>query len=249
MQPQTLQELCLDEACLIPTESYIRLPWTLKDQLLNKLTRRGRCNDSIFSWLLHSRVTELDLHDCIISDAALETLEVAKSLKVLHLPEPPVVDNDNFSENSLIRLGEGKPKLRIVALNGLSGVTDRVIGSLVGGCPQLQELHISSTAITNHALAALATLTQLVSLNIGKTQISDLGIQQLVSGGVGHSLRELRIDGCARLTDDSIESICNCCSHLNILCFHHCPRLSERSRELVDEYKAWRMKQLTWTVY
>ncbi|XP_071537421.1 uncharacterized protein [Panulirus ornatus] len=190
-----------------------------------------------------------DLRDCVISNAALESLELTTCLKILHLPEPPVVDKSHFSENSLIRLGERKPNLRVVALSGLSGVTDRVIGSLVGGCPQLEELHISSTAITNHALIALANLTQLVSLNIAKTQVSDLGIQQLVGGGVGHSLRELRIDGCARLTDDSIESICHCCSHLSILCFHHCPRLSDRSRELVVEHMARRMKQLTWSAY
>ncbi|XP_042210231.1 protein AMN1 homolog [Homarus americanus] len=171
MQPQTLQELCLDEACLIPTDSYTRLPWTLKDQLLKKLTRRGKCTDDIFSWLIHSRVTELDLHACLISDAGVEYLKTTKCLKVLYMPEPPVVENNNFSENSLMGLGEGKSMLRVVALNGLCGVTDGVIGSLVGGCPQLQEVHISSTSITNHALTALANLTQLVCLNIGKTQV------------------------------------------------------------------------------
>ncbi|ROT70567.1 protein AMN1 homolog [Penaeus vannamei] len=249
MQPSTLVDLCLDVTCSIPAEYYIRLPLPLKDRLLTKFTKRGSCTDTILSSLLHSHLTSLDLRDCQISGKGLACLDVAKHLQVLHLPQPPIVSDNHFSEYSLIRLGEGKTRLRIITLNGLSGVTDRVVGSLVGGCPFLQELHIPNTTITNHALTAIATLTHLVCLNIARTQVTDIGIQHLVGGGVRHSLQELRVDGCARLTDDSIETLCLCCSRLNILCFHHCPRVSERSRELLGELMACKMKQITWTVY
>ncbi|CAL4097508.1 unnamed protein product [Meganyctiphanes norvegica] len=247
--PYSLLELCLDATCVLPPTLLRDLPPTLKDKLLNKLTKRGYCDDHVLTVLIHSRVARLDLRDCLVTEKGLQALERARCLNVLHLPQPPAVDAELLSENALVRMASNVPVLSILTLTGLLGVTDRVVMALVGGCPNLQEIHLAATPITNHALTALATLTHLTCLNIAKTKVNDLGIQQLMNGGVGESLRELRVDGCASITDDSIETICYNCTHLTILCFHHCPRVSERSRELVGEHMALRMKQVTWTIY
>lgn len=249
MSTYSLLELCLDATFLLPPNLLADLPFTVKDKLLNKLTKRGYCDDHRLAVLIHPGVAKLDLRDCLVTEVGLQALKTARSLNVLHLPQPPAVDANILSENALVHMAGSKPSLSVLTLSGLMGVTDRVVMALVGGCPNLQEMHLAGTPITNYALCALATLTSLTCLNIAKTKVNDLGIQQLMNGGVGTSLRELRVDGCASLTDDSIETICFNCTNLAILCFHHCPRVSERSRELVGEHMASRMKQVTWTIY
>ncbi|XP_076057540.1 protein AMN1 homolog isoform X2 [Oratosquilla oratoria] len=244
-----IRERTLDAVSRISPLGYDKLPTTLKVKLLDKLAKRGLCNDVNLSLLLHERISHLDLRECVVSNKGLECLDRVPQLKILHMPQPPLIRDSHFSEQTLIKALSNKLQLRILDLKGLSGATDRVISSVVGGSPSLCELHISMTRISDHGLTTLATLTQLSCLDVAKTEISDVGIQNLVSGGAGRSLQELRLDGCAKLTDDSIEAVCTCCSHINILCFNYCPRISERSRELVSNLTAERLKQLTWTVY
>ena len=97
------------------------------------------------------------------------------------------------------------------------------------------------------------SLACLTSLNLSRTQVSDLGVESLVAGGsLRHSLKELRLDNCPRVTDDAVETVLESCVNLNILIFHGCPQTSDRSRQALQDFlmnNSGSMKQVTWTVY
>lgn len=67
---------------------------------------------------------------------------------------------------------EKKPSLLTLGMGGLRGVNDRVVWVMVGGSPDLVEVNLEKTLITNQALFCLANLAALQALNIAGTEVS-----------------------------------------------------------------------------
>jgi len=111
----------------------------------------------------------------------------------------------------------------------------------LGGCPALGDKGVQALAIGCPRLA---------SLSLARTGVTDMGLSRLGIARCRYTLQELKIDGCSRLTDLGVELLLDGLSRLQVLSFHSCPGLTERSRAALELYLGQgRVRQLTWTVY
>jgi hypothetical protein len=107
-----------------------------------------------------------------ISDAGLDALTAANSLRDLNLSETPVTDQG-------LR--------RIAGLTGLCylNLSDTLIGDeglkIMVELTSLQSLNLAGTRVTDEGLKHLTSLTHLYSLNLSRTQITDDGLAALAA--------------------------------------------------------------------
>jgi len=249
-----------------PCDDLAPLPPHLKDSLRVVFVKRGRLTAHQLKSLLHPRVRRVDLSDCIITDDHVNALASCKALAQLNLNQVDKRSSLHRHDHGL-RLMSASPSqealqhlfstirfLSVAYLRGLAGVTDSVVATLarsarnllhldLGGCGNVGDLAISSLADNCPALS---------SLSLARTSVSDVGLADLSQAKCRGKLQELRIDSCVHVSDDGVELLLDGLNTLQILIFHGCPRVTERTRLSLEAYLAMNgrvVKQLTWTVY
>jgi len=262
----SLESLTKPSSSLAFTEDFTILPPTLKDPLRKVLLKRG-LSGSQLSTLLHTKVTDLDLSDSPMTHELLSALSICENLRKLNLNTSFVYlkrkdsDKDETAaappdSNQVAELLSKNPHLCTLYMRNLVCMTDSVIPSLP---PSITHLDMGGcVALTDTGVEYLVThCPRLVSLSLARTKISDTGLAMLGRGEAGKTLKEIRLDGCRAITDQGIGDLLAGISRggssvLEILIFHKCPEVTDRSRQALEEFlmDAGRaVRQLTWTVY
>jgi len=262
----SLESLTKPSSSLAFTEDFTILPPTLKDPLRKVLLKRG-LSGSQLSTLLHTKVTDLDLSDSPMTHELLSALNICENLRKLNLNTSFVYlkrkdsDKDETAgappdSNQVAELLSKNHHLCTLYMRNLVCMTDSVIPSLP---PSITHLDMGGcVALTDTGVEYLVThCPRLVSLSLARTKISDTGLAMLGRGEAGKTLKEIRLDGCRAITDQGIGDLLAGISRggssvLEILIFHKCPEVTDRSRQALEEFlmDAGRaVRQLTWTVY
>ncbi|XP_071941805.1 protein AMN1 homolog isoform X2 [Antedon mediterranea] len=228
------------------------VPPNLKDKFLHLLSKRGLLNDSNISELVHNKTKTLDLSECDITDESLHKLSSCRNLCKIDL-NATKENRTSITSLGVEALSRSCPHLQTVYLRRCTLITDPAVIAIAQNCRYLRHLNIGGCClITDISLAALGqNSTMLSSFNFSKTQVSDEGVLSLAMGVCKQSLKEVHMDHCAQLTDEAVEAIVGFCPKVTFLIFHGCPKITERSRQALEELHGpnSQMKQLTWTVY
>ncbi len=128
-------------------------------------------------------VLELSLQS-LAEDAFIPLLAPFIGLRVLDLNAPGITDA------GLSRFPE-LPALAELSLTR-AGLSDTSLPRIARCCPNLQQLNLSLTSISDAGLAALAPLTGLTSLSLIATRITDAGLVHLRAL---HQLESLSLPG------------------------------------------------------
>jgi len=263
----SLESLTKPSSSLAFTEDFMILPPTLKDPLRKVFLKRG-LSGSQLSTLLHTKVTDLDLSDSPMTHELLSALYICENLRKLNLNTSFVYlkRKDGCKDEKAaaappdsIQVAEllcKNPRLCTLYMRNLVCMKDSVIPSLP---PSITHLDLGGcVALTDTGVEYLVThCPRLVSLSLARTKISDIGLAMLGRGEAGKTLKEIRLDGCRAITDQGIGDLLAGISRggssvLEILIFHKCPEVTDRSRQALEEFlmDAGRaVRQLTWTVY
>jgi len=256
----SLVDLALHSLCkpnhVPPTSDLAPLPPHLKDGLRKRLAKRGILSGSQLKALVHPKVKDVDLSDCSLSSSHLAALGSCPRLIRLNCNQPRInnkqrlIHTDLPEPTQLWKLLQGCPLLTVLHLRDChTAVTDQVASVLppglihldLGGCPALGDPGLQALSVGCHRLA---------SLSLARTSVTDLGLSRLGIALCRYTLQELKIDGCSELTDLGVELLLDGLQGLQVLSFHSCPGLTERSRAALELYLGQRhLRQLTWTVY
>ncbi|KAL4232969.1 Antagonist of MEN (Mitotic Exit Network) [Mactra antiquata] len=252
----TLLDRCI-QAIVYNWKDYIEslgtLPSNLKDKFVYLMSKRGVLNDSNMHQVLPDKLKVLDLQDCDVTDVGLNAICKCSQLRKIDLNSNKE-SRVNITSEGICKLARSCPHLQTVYLRRCINITDSAIQTLSRSCPQIRLLNIGGCKnLTDVSLQALGENTKfLKSLNISNTQITDAGIMMLVSGQCAKSLTEVHINNCANVTDEAVEAVVHFCPQINILLFHGCPKITEQSRQALEDLSISRdspMKQVTWTIY
>ncbi|XP_078357387.1 protein AMN1 homolog [Oculina patagonica] len=202
--------------------------------------------------VLHPALRELELCECTITDDGLACLCICKNLRKLDL-NATKHSRESITSKGISKVFSSCCRLQTVYLRRCVYVTDDGVASLTQHCSHLEHLNLCGCVnITDASLQLIALNCRfLQSLNISNTRVTDDGIMHLTSGICQQSLKEVQVSHCVHITDVSIEALLACCPRINILIFDGCPRVTDRSRQALEEamLRGGRMKQLSWTVY
>lgn len=150
-----------------------------------------------------------------ISDAALRSI----SSYCLMLRELSVSDCPLVSDQGLGELGRLGPSLRYLSVAKCDKITDSGVRTLARHCYRLRYLNMRGCEqVSDSAVEWLSrSCTRLRSLDIGKCDVSDLGLKLLSCNCP--NLKKLSVKSCALVTDAGVESVsyyCRGLQHLNI---------------------------------
>ncbi|XP_069102421.1 protein AMN1 homolog isoform X1 [Argopecten irradians] len=229
------------------------LPDNLKDKCLYLMSKRGLVSDTNISKVLHQKLKVLDLSECEVSDVGLQHLLKCPQLKKLDLNSAKL-SRSNISSQGIINVAHTSTQLQTVYLRRCINLTDTAVITLSTSCPHLRLLNIGGChLLTDQSLQALGQNSHfLKSVNFSKTNVTDNGVIALVSGSCSKTLKEVHMDGCINLTDEAVEGVLQFCPQISILLFHGCPKITEQSRQALEDLtmeRAAPMKQVTWTIY
>lgn len=234
-------------------ESINLLPGNLKDKCLYLMSKRGCITDANLPKVLHENLRVLDLSESDVSDEGLRHLCKCPQLQKIDLNSAKQ-SRVNISSQGIIQLAQNCPNLQTVYLRRCLNLTDEAVIALSTNCPQLRYLNVGGcTMLTDRCLEALGRNSRFLKcLNMANTKITDAGIMQIATGDCKQCLKEVHINGCRELTDESVEAILQFCPQINIFLFHGCPKITEMAREALENVTIERnspMKQVTWTIY
>ena len=251
----------------LPLTEFTILPPNLKDPLRKVFLKRGLSGTQL-SALLHSKVTELDLSDSLVTAELLLAVNSCTNLRKLnlntsfwYLRKVGVKDQAAVTAGppDSIQVAEIITKnshLATLYLRNLSCVTDSVLSCLP---PSVTHLDLGGCAsVTDSGVDQLVRhCPRLASLSLARTKVTDKGLTRLGDGECRGTLKEIRLDGCKDITDKGIEELLagvgrSGASVLEILIFHKCPKVTDRSRQILEQFlmeAGGAVRQLTWTVY
>ncbi|QDU11967.1 hypothetical protein [Gimesia aquarii] len=118
-----------------------------------------------------SSVQSLLLNDTNITDSSIAVINQFKNLHNLYVP------GTNITKQGLSQLSD-QLELQILYVNNNLGLDDEVIKTVVQ-YPQLMRVSLGETLVTGRSLEAMASLKDLVGLQIHLTKIDDKGLEQL----------------------------------------------------------------------
>jgi len=150
-----------------------------------------------------------------ISDHALRSI----SSYCLMLRELSVSDCPLVSDQGLAELGRLGPSLRYLSVAKCDKITDSGVRTLARHCYRLRYLNMRGCEqVSDSAVEWLSrSCTRLRSLDIGKCDVSDVGLKLLSCNCP--NLKKLSVKSCTLVTDKGVESVSYCCrglQHLNI---------------------------------
>ncbi|XP_041351684.1 protein AMN1 homolog isoform X2 [Gigantopelta aegis] len=225
----------------------------IKSQMLYLLSKRGLLNNENVGKFAYDQLRKIDLSQSDVSDQGLFKLTRCKRLEKIDL-NAEKVPRTSVSSAGISCLSRSCQLLQVVFLRRCTNITDEAIISLSENCPLLSELNIGGCSrITDCSLESLGKYSKkLSSVNFSRASVSDNGVFSLANGVCSKSLKEVHMNNCENLTDESVEAIVQFCPGISILIFHGCPLMTDQARMALEEVltgRNGRMKQVTWTIY
>ncbi|KAL6050828.1 Lysine-specific demethylase 2A [Balamuthia mandrillaris] len=163
------------------------------------------------------------------------------SLKALaeHCPrltQLSIKGGSQFTNDTLIKLAKMCPQLTHLNLQGCKLITDIAIRKIAAHCTGLQELCLdgkdrnAEQQITDAAVIELSQhCLRLRHLELSNCRlITDLSIS-CIAENCGPHLQVLILNGCERITNDSIARVAKCCPNLTVLELEECSKLTSLS--------------------
>jgi len=249
---------------LCESTELVVLPPNLKDYIRKILLKRRAVSPDLLHSLLHPAVKEILLDDQVLTDAHLTVLGKHKHFQKVNLNQvvkPNVHAHPSqrhqtgsgcLSNAALVDFLQGQHALRTLFLRGMSDLNLSVFDALAG-CKNLRHLDVGNcNEVEDQLVLLLSECEHLESLSLAGTAITDLALSYLSKSESRHSLTELRINKCPNITDDGIEILLSGLEVLEILIFHSCRQVTDRSRLALEQYlhqHRANVRQLTWTVY
>jgi len=205
----------------------------------------------VFSSLVDSHLVRIDLSDIDVEDEILSFLIPCTMLREVSI-NGSWSERNNLTKAGLMQFLENKRDLRLIRIPHCKVMDDEVLELLVKSCPKVCGLDISfSKEVTDQGIVALTGLEELTSLSISDTRVTNDGVQALIDGPPGKTLKELRINYCQNLSNFILYDVANRCPQLEVLIFHSCTGDDSKAEEPFSslEGKALKhLKQITWTV-
>uniref|UniRef100_A0A1B6GQX3 F-box/LRR-repeat protein 15-like leucin rich repeat domain-containing protein n=1 Tax=Cuerna arida TaxID=1464854 RepID=A0A1B6GQX3_9HEMI len=234
----------------LETEEMNSLPGSIKEDLLKTFLLHRKGQEHISS-LLHPDIRKLDLNESIVTNEDLDNISLCVHIQILDI-SPSRFHRFDHSNSSLKKLFSSLPQLMKLHVQRNDGMTDEVISLLTIHCPLLRVLDLSScTNLTDGATTSLATLAHIRALRLANTYISDTGLIALSEGICSHSLTELNLNNCIKITDTGINSVVEGCKKLSVLLLSGCPKISVECQLSIYDYLGKDKKEtiVSWTVY
>ncbi|XP_063227942.1 protein AMN1 homolog isoform X2 [Bacillus rossius redtenbacheri] len=189
------------------------LPHVVKDEILKRVMLRDKITDENFPYLVHPKVTRLDLGGCVTNEM-LGTVRLCPELEDLCLGASVGAVGPELSSVVLASAFTTLHKLRSLVLTKLQSVTDDVIETVTSNCPLLALLDVAGCSrISNASLEAVKSLRLLYALNISHTKVTDEGMVPYLETR-GSQLTELHVSGCHGLTEETSKAVSLRCKNL-----------------------------------
>ncbi|MCA9033879.1 MAG: hypothetical protein KDA91_02055 [Planctomycetaceae bacterium] len=121
-------------------------------------------------------LANLDIRNCAITDAAMETLSGITTLKAIRLSGESSATS--VGDDGVAKLATLK-NLKVLAVDDL-WVSGTALEALAG-LSSIEELYLKSTLVDDDAMTMVARFPNLKKLRISKTQVSNDGLQHLTA--------------------------------------------------------------------
>ena len=142
------------------------------------------------------------------------------------------IDSEMYAYNDqvLTAISESCPALRHVDLSTSAEITDLGLIALSKGCPELNQLHISSPAITDEAVLSFAKYcNQLTSIIIQScNHIHSQSVVTLIEANTT-KLELIELRNCIHIGEEAILAAAECCPMLKIFSFIGCQCITQSS--------------------
>jgi len=226
------------------------LPILLKNRLTKLMSRRGCFDRNVLANCITANISALDLTNCTVDDEILNLIsKTCEHLRKINLNSPKGKRTD-FTSDGVVYLSEGCKRLKSVFLRYCSNIEDVAVVALANSCPLLKRLNLKGTKVTDTSLNAITKLVHLESLTFSNSQVTDEGVRILSESPCARKLFEIDMSECTNLTDEAVKFVATNCPSFEILIFHGCPKMTQKSRSILDNFaRISALKQLTWTIY
>lgn len=227
------------------------LPDPIKNRILKTLTIRPSFiksieNRDVLSKLLNGTTQCLDLTSISLDTNFLKALKKCRKLCCLHLTNE---ENNAVIQDDLHNLFKNSPHLEVLTLTHFAQVLDDSLSNLVQNCSSLKAIDLSGcTNITDDGLKELAKLSGLTWIKLSNTNITDTGVARLVQSENSTRIKELRLDGCSKITEIGLKMIVEHCSKIEVLIFNNCNKNAGDGIANFDADIFRNLKQITWTI-
>ncbi|CAF0942547.1 unnamed protein product [Adineta steineri] len=251
------------------SSTLIALPVDLKARLFTLLSHRGLITDDNLPLLLNCRTRTFDFRDCTnITDTSLilmahcslnaqierKRLESNQTETTSHIitsvlnPSIIYLRGINITDYGLIEFVQQYPSLRKIRVQNCSQLTDESICAIGKYCSRLMELDLTGCIkITDEGINSLRQLPYLRSLGLSQTQISDNSLISIGQSSFHYTLNEINLRMCKEITDDGFLYLLKNCPKLKKIGFIQCPKLTERSRQILNP-NTHQFSFLLWTI-
>jgi len=228
---------CVATRISLYEDELLSLPPNIKERLLKILCQRGRVTNKLLASLVNNRTKSLSLSACPIDDDGIKALASCDSLRRLDLNSDPKGYVHRVTSLGVVSVALSCKYLQHVGLRRCMAVGDTALVALANGCPLLRRLNVSGlNLISDAALDALGSrCSHIESIDFSCTNVTDSGVLSLANGASRGVLREILMARCLNLTDNAVECVISLCPIIDILVFHSCPLISDRSREALEE--------------
>ncbi|CAH1173551.1 unnamed protein product [Phaedon cochleariae] len=230
-------------------ESLKILPYHIKNRILRKFTTssyfwKNIDMKQVLSAIVNDNTYHVNLTSIAIDNEILNILTNSKNIQKLYLSR----NGNNFiTSTGLINLFKHTNSLCLLLLAHCDQMNDDVLEVLANYCPNLMGLDIGGCVnITDMGMDKLSKLRNLTWLTLSSTQISDGGIQSIVTGPSGAKIKELRIEDCKNVTEQGLRAVADNCPKVEILMFHKCSTINS-SNIMFQEQPFKNLKHVTWT--
>eukprot|EP01121_Diplochlamys_sp_Union-15-3_P007128 TRINITY_DN1789_c0_g1_i1.p1 TRINITY_DN1789_c0_g1~~TRINITY_DN1789_c0_g1_i1.p1 ORF type:complete len:488 (+),score=20.17 TRINITY_DN1789_c0_g1_i1:179-1642(+) len=158
-----------------------------------------------------------------ITDAAISHI-LAHCTKLVLLD----VKHTNVEEPSFIQTDT----LKVIYFNGCNRLKASCVEHIAKNCKNLEEIHLSQTQVSDTSVFYLTNLSALKTLNLGRTDISDVGVAAISSKS--HQLQYLDISWCTKITTLSLKNLDMGCPNLKVLKIFGCNQITH---EVINEFR------------
>jgi hypothetical protein len=263
--PSPLIEKCLQVVSQNPSQIGAdkirsRLSLDLKEKILEYLAETQTLNPRNMEFFLDSRLTELNLQECIVTQASLDSIKICDNLRSLDISG--IKAEEDISELALIKLIQKLPNLSCLKMNKWR-ITDMMLsrlakkenlthleisqcnrlsaGAILDFINEVQNLRSFALAdipiVNDKVVCALADKCgeNLIALDISKNEgISDLSVMKLASKCP--NLIELKVKRTA-VSFNAILLLIESCPNLKHLDIYNCKDFVPKAlRQLKDKF-------------
>lgn len=220
----------------------------LKARLFSLLSHRALLTDENLPYLLNCRTRTFDFRDCSkITDQSLillaqcsltaqierQRLQPNESTITTSVLNPSIIylRGLTITDDGLSKFVQQYPSLRKIRLQHCLELTDESLSVIARSCLRLIEFDFSGCLqITDQGVHYLRSLMHLRSLALAQTSITDQSLITIGQSSFRHTLNEINLRMCTEITDEGFLFLIKNCTHLKMIGFVQCPKISERAK-------------------